>query len=713
MYKRNKLRGGGQDTLLKEYSHNSSKEVRQPLSKIMLAASEFALNNSSIIQAQLDSNAKTHSLKSQIVTANKIDQNLQEIDGSVLVVSGKTLSNTNITNTENLSKIFPGFVLKPSSGPGAIYGGIRGISSTDPWFPSIRLYVDGIPQDVEFLTQELINVERIELLRGPQGTIWGENAQAGVLNIVSRPINQPSISANTTASSLQKRMILSAFAPLVHNALFIGGNFSYNQFSGMIKSKNQNQNTDTSDSLNGSIRLEFAPKNSNFSALFKTSFSNLTDHRGGFYLTSEEIDKLEVDDKKFIPTIKRDAQTYALKLAYNFDKTQLTNALSYQKLFYHQALSNIARGDTRKSLTDELRLITAYDNGAYSIFGLYYQNLYSNNEIPGTRNASVLGEDATNTIDRNNLGVFGEGKIILPKDLSLTLGARYSFDYSKVDFSGRNIGTCTASCLPVTPAYNKTFSSHTFTPKISLGYDINQENRAYLLYQTSYKPGGFAVFPSAITDQNPVKPETSHNVELGLHSNLDEDTIALNATFYYIYTANKQVYVGEVGGRSLRNIGTTNSLGIELSLETTIVEKLRLSFGGAFGRSYYIEGFEQNIHGIKTKSLKNNILSYAPDISFNLNADWNFWDFSYGKLYANVNQNFYSTLYFQEDNHIYQKPYALTDISLRLELKNHLSFNLFASNIWNQKYINYSYNSKTGNILGDIKDIGLNLTYDY
>lgn len=711
--------GGGDNKLNSlQYPINPSNKVQLLTTPYLLNYAstniKIALNDSSSnfsTEVKTDSNTKIYSLESQVVSANKFDQNLQEVDGSISIVSGKKILDTQISNSENLSKIFPGFVLKPSSGPGAIYGGIRGISSTDPWFPSIRLYVDGIPQDAEFLTQELIDVERIELLRGPQGTIWGENAQAGVLSIISHPIDKSSIVANATTSSLRQDIILVASVPLIKDMLFIGGNLAYSQFSGMIK---QGYSTvDTSDALNGTLRLEFAPKHSNFSALFKTSFSNLTDHRGGFYLTSDEINKLEVDEKKFIPTIQRDVQTYALKLGYDFGKTKLSNALSYQDLLYYQDLSNISRGDTRKSLTDELRITTAYDNGGYSIFGLYYQNLISNNQVPGIRNQKYQGEDASNKINRDNLSIFGEGKIILPKDFSFTVGARYSFDHSKVNFSGRGVGTCTSGCLPEIPAYEHFFSSHTFTPKLSLGYDVNQDNRTYLLYQTSYKPGGFGVFPSAPIDSKPIKSETSHNIELGLHSNFDEEKIALNTALYYIYTANKQVYVGEVGARSLRNIGTANSFGVELSLEALILEELRLSFGGAFGRSSYIDGFETIAEGIKTNSLKNKILSYAPDISFNFNADWNFWNFSYGKFYVNLNQNFYSTMYFQENNSISQKPFSLTDVSLRLELKNHLSFSFFASNIWNEKYINYSWSLKSGNILGDIRNIGLNLKYTY
>ncbi|PAF42539.1 TonB-dependent receptor plug domain-containing protein [Helicobacter sp. 11S03491-1] len=74
----------------------------------------------------------------------------------------------------------PGFMLKTTSSAAYSSGSIRGISSADFYNPSFVVYVDGIPQDPAFITQELLNVKQVELLRGPQGTIRGQNAQGGI-----------------------------------------------------------------------------------------------------------------------------------------------------------------------------------------------------------------------------------------------------------------------------------------------------------------------------------------------------------------------------------------------------------------------------------------------------------------------------------------------------------------------------------------------------
>lgn len=163
--------------------------------------------------ATIPSNAlKAYSLSSQVVLANKFDQNIREIDGSIITVSGKALQDLQINNTQDLQKIFPGFIFKTRASTYTPMISVRGISSADSYNPSFVIYVDGIPQDPTFPTQELLDVERVELLRGPQGTIWGQNAQAGVLNIVTNRIdsNTPRFHASNSIGSLGTDTLLSA-----------------------------------------------------------------------------------------------------------------------------------------------------------------------------------------------------------------------------------------------------------------------------------------------------------------------------------------------------------------------------------------------------------------------------------------------------------------------------------------------------------------------
>lgn len=627
--------------------------------------------------------AKLYSLGAQVVQANKFDQNIREVDGSIAVASGKDLQNLQIQGTQDLSKIFPGFVLKTPMGSAFSFASIRGLSS-DFYNPSLVVYVDEIPQDPAFLAQELLDVKQVELLRGPQGTIWGQNAQSGVLNIITNTINSntPRLNASTQIGSLTQNAMFSLSTPLIKDWIYIGGNFAYKHYAGMINQKNTQTKLDVSDEYLGNISIELAPRNSHFSALFKYSKDKLNDHHSGFTLTHEQYQDLEVDIDDpdlgyFIPSTYRDIDTYALKLGYDFGHSKLINVVSYQSRNYDQDFQLEKLKENRKTTTEELRLSTQYGNGAYSIFGLYYQNL--NTEV------------YTNKIDKNTFAVYGDGKIPLWYGFDFSLGARYSCDSSEL----RNM-------------INDTYSKGTFTPKVALGYNLGEYTRFYVLYQIGYKPGGFDYATG-----NKINPENTQNFELGLHSNFLENKIALDVAAYYIYIADKQTYVGSLGEAILKNVGKVDSKGLEASLALYLIEPLKISLGTTIGQSKYIQYTDR-----MNQSLKGNTLPYAPDITTNANIDWKILGFNWASFFLNLNANFYSKTYFDGANLLSQNPYILLDASVRMEAKNGLALNFFIQNATNQKYKNYTidytaFGLNKYHVVGDSVNFGINASYRF
>ncbi|PAF44247.1 hypothetical protein BJI48_03440 [Helicobacter sp. 11S02596-1] len=643
---------------------------------------------------------KSYKLQTQMVSANKFDQNLREIDGSVAVVSGEKLQELQIYNTKDLAKVIPGFILKTQTGPNSTVPSIRGISTADVYNPSIVLYVDGIPQSFSLLTQELLDVKRVELLRGPQGTIWGQNAQAGVLNIISNPItsNTPRLNANASVGSLSSNITLSGATPIIADYLYFGASIARDVYHGQIKSSRTGEKLDTSNSLSGTASLAYAPKNSGFEALFKFSGSQLVDHHTGFNVEKDVYDSLKIDpekikriafdnngmpttpppDENFFPTNILDSQTYALKLSYDFGHSTLSNVTSFQKVYVKNFLPYLplnGPGNQTKTTTNELRLNTQFDNGGYLVLGAYFQNL---------NNLNNLGSI---TINKNNASVFGEGKLPFG-NWEFTLGARYSYDFSKFKKESAN--------------------KHTITPKVALAYNIGETAHIYALYQLGYKPGGFDFYSG-----NKLKPENSQNAEIGLHSDFLGGKISFDGDFYYIYTTDKQVYSGSGFDAKLRNVGTTDSIGIEAQLSLIPIERLKILFGGAIGHSRFIKGTAASKKTYMNVDTKNNTLSFAPDVSLNANIDYLFAKIAGVNLFGNLNANFYSTTYFDETNETKQAPYATFDLSFRAEFRNGIILNAYAQNLLNQKYANYAFRDlgPTNYLIGDLLNIGLSLSY--
>ncbi|MFD0388242.1 TonB-dependent receptor plug domain-containing protein [Tistrella bauzanensis] len=125
------------------------------------------------------------------VTAGKRDQALGQIDSSVTVRTAEELAEAGVTRLDDLDRVFPGLVIRARGNRAYTGVTIRGVTSPDFYNPAVQVYVDGVPQDAAAFAQELVNVERVELLRGPQGTLYGRNAHGGVINVITRmPTNR-------------------------------------------------------------------------------------------------------------------------------------------------------------------------------------------------------------------------------------------------------------------------------------------------------------------------------------------------------------------------------------------------------------------------------------------------------------------------------------------------------------------------------------------
>lgn len=682
---------------------------------------------------------KIYQLGTQTVNANAYELNLGEVDASWVKKSSKELQDMRIQNTKDLNKAFPGLVLRQTDHAGAIMASIRGIANDyyrDSTNPSIAIYVDGIPQDPSLFSQELLDVASIELIRGPQGTFIGQNAVGGVINIITNATsNKSSFYTSIQESILDRKVYLGVSTPLLENYLYVRGNFAYNHHKGMIKdnshitscsetnptalkacqeglltSHKYNENLDISDNYLGNASVIFAPLGTGFSATFKYTADIYSGHGNNLGLSDEERANLKVtnpifnknapyhayygvNDRKYPDifwyiTDSLNTQTYAFKLEQILKNIKIANVFSYQQSDYAELLPS-RDPSIADILMDEFRFIADYKNGGYSVFGVFFQDTAT------TYNAASSKDKKRVT----SVGIFSEHKIVFPFHFDLTLGARYSYDASTT----QQIFRWTQGLPHDTPTKISTPNkdNHNFTPKIALGYTINDDFRIYASYQLANKRGGVNLYPS-MKEDIVYQPEYYHSSEIGLHSSLLDGEVALNAAIYYIYISNKQdvepIAFSSPPKDKVSNSGTASSKGMELNLIITPFEDFKLSFGGTYGQSRYL----------KNAKLKGNTPAFSPDFSFVANADYNFYHKNNLKIFANVNESFFSQIFFDPYNKKVQEGYGLLDASIRLEYKKDLIFTLYAQNILDQRYDNHNY---WAHFLGDMRNIGLSLSY--
>ncbi|MDX7991886.1 TonB-dependent receptor [Xenorhabdus littoralis] len=607
-----------------------------------------------------------------IVTANKQKEELNKVNGSILVKTGEELEQAGITQVQDLERAFPGLQIRSRGNRTYSATTIRGISSPDYYSPSIQIYVDGVPQDHQFLTQELINVERVELLRGPQGTLYGGNAQAGVINIITRsPKEGPWLNLSGNYSKLKQGSSFSGSIPLVEDLLYGSASLRWVKESGQIDVPDRgDKNIDSSKTWLGKGQLTFAPEGSPFSAELSFAHEDLNSHEE-LYLTDEQFRRKEYDGST--PDLTRRVNSYAFKADYDFGSNVLTSVTAYQDRDISRQFVGGKWKELHHATTQELRLNSSHSNGVTSILGGWFSDENSKHHVGGY--PGYYG-NAFNTIKIKSLALFGEVKLPIATQWDLTLGGRLSHEKSQIDYAGR-------SGMMAISAFDNQVSSNEFTPKAALGWQLTPDTRFYVSTTKGYKPGGFNHIVSSANDSKPYETETSDNYEFGWHTSFLDNAITLNSAVYYILSKDKQIYVGPVAMQSIHNAGKAESKGIELSSQIKPIQGLRLSLGGNVGKSNFTDATD-TITGVSYNGKR---LPYAPDIMLNASVDYlinQTW--LPGNLYLNAGARHYSKSYFNEANTLVQGAYTLYDASLSLEMAHGINVKLYGENLGNKKY---------------------------
>ncbi|WP_237387138.1 TonB-dependent receptor [Xenorhabdus sp. Sc-CR9] len=632
-----------------------------------------------------------------IVTANKREEALNKINGSILVKTGEELEQAGITQVQDLERAFPGLQIRSHGNRTYSATTIRGISSPDYYSPSIRIYVDGVPQDHQFLTQELINVERVELLRGPQGTLYGGNAQAGVINIITRsPKEGPWLNLSGNYSKLKQGGSFSGSTSLIEGILYGSTSLRWVKEPGQIDVPSRgDKNIDSSKTWLGKGQLTFAPEDSPFSAELSFAHEDLNSHEE-LYLTDEQFRRKEYNGA--VPDLIRRVNSYALKAEYDFSNSALTSVTSYQDRSIFRNFIGGKWKENHHATTQELRLNSDYSNGISSVLGGWFSD-ESNKHLVGAYPGYY--SDSLNTIKTKSLALFGEVKLPVAAQWDLTLGGRLSHEKSQIAYAGRS-GDKAIS------AFDNQASNNEFTPKAALGWQLTPETRVYVSATKGYKPGGFNNIVSSAEDIKPYDTETSDNYEFGWHTSFFNDAMTLSSAVYYIHSKDKQIYVGPIGMQSIRNAGKAESKGIELSSQIKPMQGLRFSLGGSIGKSNFTHATDTTT-GVSYNGKR---LPYAPDIMLNASVDYLInQTFLPGNLYVNMGARHYSKSYFNETNTLEQGAYTLYDASLSLEMAHGVNIKLYGENLSNKKYRVSSFETvQTLNMLSKGLNVGLDVS---
>jgi iron complex outermembrane receptor protein len=523
-----------------------------------------------------------------VVTATRQSTQLQKTPVAVTVVGGQKVSDENIVTTRDLAGKAPGFTIQRAGiTPLTQVFFIRGIGDADPIFdPNVAQYVDDVylPRAINGMT-DLTDIERVELLRGPQGTLFGENADAGAVRYITKtPTDKPELKLDLgggTYNTLQAHAYVSG--AIVSSLLDGGLAIARDQHDGYTWDPTIGKHVNNQDTTGARLKLVATPTTK---LTLTLSVDGTQDRSSTAYYIAERpiiggtlkapvygVSDPSVSYASQQPKNNSWSGGVALKIAYAIDPQLTVNSISAFRAFAQdpvnynndgQPLVTYSAADPvkvsisdnfivyrEKELTQEFQLLGKYDRFDFAS-GLYFlYEDFSSNRIgyvvsPTAATATpAYPEDQIGDTKTWNYAAYVQGNYHFTDKLIGTLGARYTietrdFHFAGVydDFSGNPLPVTTGSFAALnnfTYHGRKTWTS--FTPKYGVSYQVEPNLFAYASASVGFDAGGFNNRAGTLAAALPYNQETVTTYELGVKSDWFEHRVRVNATlFYNVYT---------------------------------------------------------------------------------------------------------------------------------------------------------------------------------
>jgi iron complex outermembrane receptor protein len=579
-----------------------------------------------------------------IVTAQKRAQRLQDVPLAVTAISGKALAETGVNDTAGLVNMTPSLTYTQGAQPSNTNFRIRGIGTAvfgQGLEPSVSVVVDGVvlARSSQGFA-DLADIERVEVLRGPQGTLFGKNSVGGLINVVTkRPSDSAEADLDVTVAEQEEYRVRGTISGPLNETMGARLTGYYNDVGGHIRNVTLNEDVNGSRSLGFRGKFEWDATDSLNLLLTADYRESDTDCCSSQYmLVNNPIlqqvllpavanfnNRQETENVKTFFTT--DQKTVSLEANWNFDSVLLTSLTAFQDfaILNNQPIDRLntptpislpatngwfdINGGTVdiSQLSQEFRLTSPGGEAFNYVAGLYFLDFEldrgfwrrSGNCAPGGAPAQ-FGQPCIVPLYRSQAGfhantqtknaaLFGQTDFRIAGNLSGLAGAR--LQYEEISYEGVRTDTrLVAGDLPlagVTPSAGSGDSDDTvLTGKLGLQYQFNDDAQAYLTWSTGYKGAGYEVeFTADFVNQQPVNPETAKAWELGYKAQLFDGALSLNTALFHARYEDLQVQANR-GNADLgivrfvtTNAGSSTTEGVELEVASRPVRGLYLSGG--------------------------------------------------------------------------------------------------------------------------------------
>lgn len=681
-------------------------------------------------------------LEETMVTATHREANLQDVSVAVTLLSGKAIAQAYLINAADLTQKIATLNAQTGATVGDSSFNIRGIGTqafSAGAEPSVSTMIDGVVLSRSGMAfSSMLDVERVEVLRGPQGTLYGKNASGGVIHIITRDPT-PEWAGTVSATAIEEneyRVGGTISGPLGDT---VGIRLTGQRVDDDGYATNVYDNSNLNGGENTSLRgkLSWHP-NDDFDLMWSADYYNSDCQCNALSVRAVlESDQREALLEELLPVVPSDenfdsnndqetrdevtAWGSSLTMNKALEGYEVTSITAFRNWDNTQTVDVDNRPTNPLTLmldspphtevdqfSQELRLSSKDAKWGHFVLGAFY--FTQDNKTRTVASHQLFGpiippivSDSRVKVDSKNIALYGEMTYNISDTLRGVLGGRYTHD--ELEFEAERIGGAgIVFPLPHEPRGDDV-SEDNFSPKVAVEWDASDSVMVYASYVSGYKGPAFDVAVSVVTD--PVESEESDSFELGLKSSWLDNRLILNVALYYAEYKNFQAQAlidenpdDELPAEFLlQNAGDISTRGVELDLIGRVNENWNM-FGGLAYTDGRIDDFEagncsqgQIFRGEcpdGSQDLSGGELPYTPKWKLTFSTDYNYSlpNLPFDLLAVGSVRWQDDVLYqnSQDQNNI-QDAYAIVDLSLAaLEREGDYSVSVFVKNVLDEDF---------------------------
>lgn len=647
-----------------------------------------------------DSSANKNVPLDEIVVTD-FKQNKRNLTSTaVSTINVQQLHNQQIVNLKELTAIMPNFYM-PDYGSYAntpVY--IRGIGTKSKG-SAVGFYVDGVPHfESSAFNIDLSDIAAVNVFRGPQGTLYGRNTIAGIINVYTHnPLDYQRTRIKVGYGRYNDFIAQASNYAKISEKFGISTAASYHHNDGMFTNHFLNEKADKLNEGEGRIGLYWRPTTNWL--LHLNSTLTYSEQNGYPYAPYDIVkDELLPISYNRNSTYRRLISSTGLNAQYENNHISFNSQTSYQFIKSHQGLDQdftpqdvyfVDNSYHQNMLSQELTL-KSNDKGRYQwIIGLFGMLLHSNQFAETSYFTRDFSTPTTYKNPTAGYAIYHQSSYNIWRGLSTTVGLRFDYEHAKTTYN-QDKTTLSTGVTTHAKDFVSSASFRQFTPKFTLQYLTNKDNLYYISITRGYKPGGFNTIFKTDAERT-YDPEYSWNYEVGTRLKFFNGRLTAEADLFYIDWRHMQTTYTVPGvGNVIANAGHTDSKGFELSLAYHPIKSLQLNLNYGYTHARYLE-YKKSAR----EDFSGNRLPMVPNHTLSLNGTYTIMPAGwFDKIVFNTGLTGLGRIYWADDNIVRQNFYATLNAKVSLT-KGIFTWEVWGKNLTATNYMAYGFKASQGN----------------